>query len=112
MAGAKGRSGRKAHLEDRTIKEIINLSSSVVLQALKATPDEFPYEAKVELASRILIKAMPQKVEGEGNLLSAVVQVYLPGDNSNSGSEAKYNSVETSSGASRNISPSNHLGRI
>lgn len=59
--GKRPGAGRKAHLEDKTVEEIVNLAAKTVYEALQ--PDsELPYEMRVELASRVLVKAMPQNV--------------------------------------------------
>lgn len=77
MAGKVGRSGRKAHLEDKSIEEIVKLSAKTVYDALQ--PDsQLSYEMRVELSSRIFMKAMPNRVESDNNLLTQLIQVYLP----------------------------------
>lgn len=65
MAGVKGRSGRKAHLDDKTVEEIVNLSSKVIRQALN--DESLDIEFRAELAAKVFVKAMPQKVDADLN---------------------------------------------
>ena len=72
MAGVKGKSGRKSHLEDKTAEEILNLSAFTIRKALSPkTPGGEDYElslsVRADLASKIYTKAMPQHVEGDFN---------------------------------------------
>lgn len=59
--GVKGRSGRKAHLEDKTVAEILALSARTINQALNDLT--LPIQFRAELASKIYTKAMPSVVD-------------------------------------------------
>ena len=82
MAGVKGRSGRKAHLEDRSTKEIVALSAKTIIEALSPIKGsnlyELSLESRADIAKHFVLKCMPQKIEGEGFETKQFVQVYLP----------------------------------
>ena len=66
MAGKGGRrpgSGRKAHLEDKTVEEICRLASKTIKEALESKTLDLEFRA--ELAAKIFVKRMPQRIEGD-----------------------------------------------
>ncbi len=60
MAGIKGRSGRRGWRKEVEMRELWELSLSVIRNALSA-PD-FPRQKKAEIASHILSKLLPRDV--------------------------------------------------
>lgn len=52
--GARVGAGRKAHLEDSTVEQILRLSASTILKALRS--DEIKLEVRADLASRFIVK--------------------------------------------------------
>ena len=76
MAGVKGRSGRKPYLQEKTTEEILQLSAMTIIHALK--DETLKLEFRADLASKIYIKAMPSRIEGEGIADTNIVQVYIP----------------------------------
>lgn len=61
MSGVKGRSGRKAHLESKTITEIMRLSTATIFHALRSK--ELPLATRAEIATRFVLRVIPQQIE-------------------------------------------------
>ena len=61
MAGVKGRSGRRSHIHNYTIDDVINGSLNIVRQFLADTSQ--PLKDRAEVASRFALKKIPDKVE-------------------------------------------------
>jgi hypothetical protein len=70
--------GRKAHLEDRKMQEIIQLSAATIFRALNASDEEFSLERKAELASKFIVKRIPS-IDAEENLNGNKILVYVAG---------------------------------
>ncbi len=56
--------GRGAHLQDKKMAEIVNLSAETIIKALSSSilSEEF----RAELASKFVVKAMPVVLDGNG----------------------------------------------
>jgi len=67
MAGVRGRSGRKAMLDSKTVENVLRLSMATVLHALRAPEEKFSYEKKVELARHLVVRSMPQNINFAGD---------------------------------------------
>ena len=84
MAGVKGRSGRRSHLEDKTAEEILTLSAKTIREALSPMPSglyELDLQTRAEIASKIYVKAMPTKIDPDSGLeIKQIVQVYIPAE--------------------------------
>ena len=74
MAGTKGHSGRKAYLEQKTVREICRLSAATLFHALRCDdPKIMPLDKKAELAKHFVLRVMPQKIESDGSLAPKTV---------------------------------------
>lgn len=71
--GRRKGAGRKAHLEDKTIEEIVNLSANTIKQALE--DETLDLEFRADLASKIFVKRMPQIVQGDGQQQILIVRM-------------------------------------
>jgi len=79
MAGVKGRSGRKGWKEEAECKDILDLSFGILNRALSATDEEFSLEKKAELASKFIIKRIPNIDAPEENSNGNRILVYVAG---------------------------------
>ena len=68
---AKSGVGRKGYLEDKTIQQVVRLSISIVLKALR--DKTYDKDKKIELARHFGLRGMPQIVEGEGAAQQVVI---------------------------------------
>ena len=75
MAGLKGHSGRKPHLEDKTKYEILRLSAATIFHAFRAPNSIFSFERKVDLARDFVLKTIPTKIESDGSFAPIMIQL-------------------------------------
>src|SRR3990167_3349834 len=85
MAGVKGRSGRKAFLDDKDTKEIIQMG-------LKACRDFFlsdtaTLEAKADLGKHFVLRAIPQLVDVDAEGLATVINIIRVAENGHNSKE-------------------------
>lgn len=66
MAGIKGRSGRKSASDAQKRQRIIEKAWDYVEQVLD--DPKVPLEIKVDIAKSIIVKDIPQRVEGKSEL--------------------------------------------
>lgn len=69
--------GRKPHLEKKTIEEICRLAAFNIIKAFRAPENIFPFEKKVALAEKFVLKKIPNVIEGDGANLQ-ILNVYIP----------------------------------
>ena len=76
MAGVKGRSGRKSMKDWEKINRIIAKAWDLAEKYL--SDDTMPIEKRIEIAAKILVKDMPDKLtDGDGEALQApVINIY------------------------------------
>jgi hypothetical protein len=73
MAGKKGRSGRRPLLEENTVKEILEVSSNILLRWLGN--DLVDDERKIPVVAQLCAKRIPAKMEmdlGEGTQILVI----------------------------------------
>ena len=66
MPGIKGRSGRKAHLEEKTIIQVLRLSAANIIRAFRSK--DIPLQFKAELGKHFVLKKIPTVIESDGSL--------------------------------------------
>lgn len=66
MSGVKGRSGRKTMLKERTIEEICEMSSDILLKWL--SNPEVDLHKKVMVAKDVVLKRLPTMLEHSGDI--------------------------------------------
>ena len=71
--GQRVGSGRKPHLQDKTKEQIMRYSASTILKALRDKSLDLKFRA--DLAKDFVIKTIPNKIEVDGQLRSAVIFV-------------------------------------
>lgn len=74
MAGIKGRSGRKPSLNEKSMEEILNLSSEILNRWLSNS--EVPDEKKIPIVAQIMVKRIPAKLEHTGDGFRALIVQY------------------------------------
>ena len=76
MSGVKGRSGRKSLTDWAKRQKVIDRAWELAEQYINDT--NYPLKDRIEVAIKILVKDMPQKLtDGEGNSLpTPVINIY------------------------------------
>lgn len=62
----KNKGGRKGYLEEREMKEVLSLSIWTLKRAFNAPDSVVPLLDKARLASPLVVRAMPQKIDAAG----------------------------------------------
>ena len=64
MSGIKGKSGRKSWKKEIQVREIWELSYSIIRKALVS--EEIPEKDKIQIAREMLSKMLPREIKAEG----------------------------------------------
>lgn len=85
--GARVGSGRKAHVEDKTIEMILRLSAYNIIRAFrdKAIPQTF----KAELGKHFILKKIPTVIESDGSFAPKTIVLLRNEKSIELGSERK-----------------------
>lgn len=59
MAGVKGRSGRKGWEKEIQSKELWELSTGILIKALKAEDTEVSFERKIQISQAVALRMVP-----------------------------------------------------
>ena len=65
QGGARIGSGRKAHIEDKTIETVLRLSAYNIIRAFRSP--EIPLQFKAELGKHFILKKIPTVIESDGS---------------------------------------------
>lgn len=74
--GPRANAGRKCHLEDKTIQDILRLSAANIIRAFRSK--EIPLQFKAELGKHFVLKKIPTVINSDGTFAPKTIILMRP----------------------------------